>query len=184
MKYILFTLITIFASSAYAEIHREATVCQDTGEICFYWWPVLPEIDKWQQVKAVSYKIKANVQAPIGFNFQTAESIVYAKAIYKLKQPESKTLGEFINNDKEQFLKDTPSLIISEAENLTTGAGQQLRSFIFSPKTQGNWEKVSYGEETDKDGNEYYLVFVLSSQSKTGFKKTLPIYNEFIYKYK
>lgn len=183
MKYLLIFISLSLPGPLNAEIHREASICNESGEMCFYWWPKLPKIDGWQQDKTSSYQYSSNAQAPVGFNFGNAESVIYANAIYKPRQPESKNLEQFIANDKKSFLQDSPELTIKETIALTSASGLKFRSFTFEPKGEGNWECVSYSEEKDTDGNEYYLVFVLSSRSEKAYKSTISAYEKFITKY-
>ncbi len=67
---------------------------------------------------------------------------------------------------------------------VTNALGNKLRSFSFAPQQGGNWERVTYGEETDKEGNKYYLTFVLSSRTETGYNDTMAAYVQFINLYK
>jgi len=184
MKYALIILLSLIFSSALAEIHREAAVCDESGEMCFFWWPKLPAIDGWQQDKDNSYHYAANTQVPVGFNIGNADSIIYAKAVYKSRQSEATNLEEFIIHDRESFLQRDPALQIDETKPVRSGRGTEFRSFSFKPQNEGNWEQVSYGEETDSDGNEYFLVFVLSARSESSYKKTLGDYKKFITNYK
>jgi hypothetical protein len=160
-----------------AEIEKNAVMC-DSG-ICFYWWPKLPELKGWHQDKEMSLKYSANALAPEGHSFADAEAVMYATASYKPRMPETKSLDMFIADDKEQFLGSDPSLTVTPCEALTTADGQKLRSFTFFPKSGGNWEQVSYGEEGD-----FYLVFTLSSRSKEGFEKTQSAYRGLVAHYK
>jgi hypothetical protein len=68
---------------------------------------------------------------------------------------------------------------VSEIAPLTTGDGQKLRTLTFFPKDSGNWEYVSFGEEA-----EYFLVFTVSSRSKSELEKALPAYHALIRGYK
>lgn len=184
MRYIIAIIFFTLSLSLNAEIHREATVCEESGELCFYWWPVLPKIEGWEQDKDNSYYYSMNTQAPKGFNFGNAESVIYAKAIYKLRQPDSKNLDEFIKNDKESFLQRDPTLEIKQTKNLKSSNQHVFKSYSFKPQKEGNWEQVSYSEEKDADGNDYYLVFVLSSRNESGYKNSMIAYEQFITKYK
>jgi len=184
MKYALIILLGIIANPVLAEIHREAAVCNESGEMCFFWWPKLPAIEGWQQDKDNSYRYAANTQVPVGFDFGQADAVIYAKAVLKLRQSEAKNLEEFISHDRESFLQRDPALQIDETKPLISARGTPFRSFSFKPQKEGNWEQVSYGEERDSDGNEYYLVFVLSARSESSFKKTLRDYEKFIVNYK
>lgn len=179
MKINLFTIILIFfiAFPIYGEMEKTAIPCEN--KICFYWWPILPKIDGWHQDKEFCYKFKANTQAPDNFTFGNAETVIYAKALYKPRIPETKTLEGLISNDIKEFNTHEPNLIITKVESLVTSDGKVLVTYTFFPEEKGNWEKVAYGEE-----GEYYLIFTLSSRSKAGFNSNLSVFKKFIENYK
>lgn len=170
-------LLFLLAASAGAEIEKNALVCE-TG-VCLYWWPKLPELKGWHQDKDQSFNYGVNALAPDGASFANAEAVMYAVANYKPRMPEVKSIEILIANDKKEFLDSDSSLTISECKGLTTGDGQRLRSFTFFPKSKGNWEQVSYGEEGD-----FFLIFTLSARSKEGFDKSQDAYRELIARYK
>jgi len=169
--------ILLLAMTAHAEIEKLAQVC-DTG-ICFYWWPKLPHLQGWHQDKDQSLNYGVNALAPDGFTFANAESVMYAEASYKPRVPETKSLGTLIADDKRRFLASAPGIVISEVREVTTGDGQKMRSFTFFPRSKGNWEEVSYGEE-----GQFYLIFTLSSRSQEGFDKAQDTYRDLIAHYK
>lgn len=175
---IIFLFILFFnPCPAQAAIEKIAAPCEDA--ICLHWWPVLPEIGGWHHDEKASYHHKVNAMAPDGFTFSNAETVIYAKALYKPRTPETKTLDMLITDDQADFLQSDSSLIITETTPLTTGDGKKLRSFTFFPGESGNWEKVTYAEEGD-----YYLVFTISSRTKEGYQKSLPHYEQLIWHYK
>ncbi len=178
----LLSVLIVLALNANASIQKQAIMCE--SKMCFYYWPELPNIKGWSQDKQNSLYYHANTQAPDGYNFGNAESVIYAKAIYKPEQPESKTLEEFIANDHKSFFVQDPSLIIKELKSVKNSNGVKLFTYSFAPKNQGNWEIVTYGEEIDKDGNQYYLNFVLSSRSESALKKSFEDYKKFVSTYK
>lgn len=159
-----------------AEIEKLSRICE-TG-ICLYWWPKLASIKGWHQERESSYAISANVQVPDGFTFSNAETVIYAKALYKPRMPETKSLEMLIKDDKETFLSRDPISVITEAAPLETGDGKLLKSYTFLPKGKGNWEQVCYGEESD-----FYLIFTISSRTKDGFDKTLEVFKQYIRQY-
>ena len=170
-------ILLVFSVSASGEIEKIAVPCD--GKISFYWWPQLAPIQGWHQDREHSYMVGANAQAPDGFTFGNAEAVIYAKALYKPRIPETESLEALIKEDKEQFLSRDPNITVSEVEPLLTGDGQVLKSFAFFPKGEGNLEQVSYGEEGD-----FYLVFAVSSRTKQGFTKALGAYKQFLSQYK
>jgi len=170
MKKTIFILAFLLIS-AHAEIYKLA-IPDETG-FKFYWWPVLPKVDGWHHDEKYSIRYNINAQAPDGFNFSNAETVIYAKAVYKPRVSES--LDEFIQNDKKSFLEQNPEMKIKKMASLNE---KHFQSFTFSPSSKGNWEKVSYTEEGD-----FYLVFTISSRTEKGYKVALKEYEKFVSKY-
>ena len=172
-------LLAVFfmSSSAYAEIEKFA-IRSEKG-VSFYWWPKLAPIEGWHQDREYSFSYGANALAPSDFTFKDAESVMYARASYKPRIPEIKSLDAFIESDQEDFKTKVPGVSIQEVAPLATGDGQRLRSFTFFPTNGGNWERVSYGEE-----GEFYLIFTVSSRSQSGFDAVVSTYEKVVRSYK
>jgi hypothetical protein len=152
-----------------AEIEKVGEICE--AGICLYWWPRLSPAKGWHHERGPSYANSANIQVPNGFTFSNAETVIYAKALYKPRVPDTTSLEILIRSDKDEFISRDPSIVVSEVESLKTGDGKSLKSFTFFPKSKGNWEQVSYGEEGD-----FYLIFTISSRTREGFTKGLEVY--------
>ena len=167
-------LVPVVASP---EIEKVGQVCEKG--ICLAWWPKLEPLKGWHHDDGASWAIGANVQVPDGFTFSNAETIIYAKASYKPRIPETTTLEVLIRDDQDDFLKHDPTVAITKVPSLKTSDGQALETYTFSPKGKGNWEEVSYGEE-----GEYYLIFTISSRTRAGFLATLRVYEQYITQYK
>jgi hypothetical protein len=167
----------ILSTNAVPEIEKLAVTSD--GQMCFYSWPKLPDINGWHHDRDSSLVYGANAMAPDGLTFSDAETVMYARAEYKPGMPETKSVEMVIANDRKRFLETNPGIAISEVSPLTTADGQKLRSFAFFPKEKGNWERVSYGEEGD-----FFVIFVLSSRTKAGYDKELHAYEQLIGRYK
>ena len=163
--------------SAHAEIEKFA-VPSDKG-ILFHWWPKLDPLDGWHQDKEFSLFYSANSLAPDGFTFKNAETVMYARAIYKPREPNIKSLEELIEEDKKDFELNVPGVLITEVAPISTLDGQKLKSLTFFPTKTGNWERVSYGEEGD-----FYLIFTISARSQSGFTAFEGAYEKLITTYK
>jgi hypothetical protein len=162
---------------ASAEIEKLATVC-DTG-ICFHWWPKLPVPPGWWHDREKSFELGGNVLVPEGATFGSAPTVMYATAIYKPREPELTSLAKVIERDKRAFAAQHPDLKIAEVAPLVTGGGKKLRSFTFTPKAKGHWERVSYGEEGD-----FYLLFTVSSISWDAYDAGMKDYLRLIESYR
>jgi hypothetical protein len=173
IAYALIGLLLTASFPAHAEIEKIAI----PGEIglSFYWWPKLATVGGWHQNREHSFLYSANAIAPAGFTFKNAESVMYAKAIYKPREPKIKSLNALIENDRKDFEANVPNVSIHEVAALSTTDGQKVRSITFFPTSKGNWERMSYGEE-----REFYLIFTISSRSQAGFDTAVFAYEKLI----
>jgi hypothetical protein len=177
VKYLLFVILALLSSSAFAEIDKTATP-NDKG-FSLYWWPKIAAPAGWHQDKDYSFHDNINAFAPDHYTFNNAVTVIYAKADYKPRLPEIKSIEQLIDSDKKQFLSDYPGLEIKEVQPIITSDGKSLRSLAFAPTGKGNWERVSYGEEGD-----FYLTFAISSRSLKDYQATEKIYEDFVRGYK
>lgn len=181
MRKIVFIIFLFISTTAVAAIHKEAIICEETKSLCLYAWPELPNISGWQQDKDSSIYYSANTLAPTGEAFSEAESVIYAKAELR---GEIKNLEEFIGNDHKNSLTENPTLKIKEEKPAINSNGVKFKSYSFTPQKEGNWEIVNYTEETDRDGNQYYLIFTLSSRTEKGFNASRKAYEKMLNLYK
>ena len=126
-----------------------------------------------------SLQFQVNALAPNGSSFSSAEVVIYAKAIYKPRHPEATSLEYLIETDKHEYGLHVPGVKVREFESLATSDGQKLRSLEFTPTQGGEWDWISYGEEGD-----FYLIFTLSAQSQSAYRKAIPVYRQVVEAYR
>jgi hypothetical protein len=156
-------------SPASAEIEMIAAPT-DRG-LSYHWWPKLTAPEGWHHDRNQSVYYGFNAIAPDGFSFADAETVMYAKAAYKPREPEVKSLQMFIASDHKGMLANAANLEIKEAAALVTADGKRLSSFTLFPKKEGTWERVAYGEEGD-----FYLIFTVSARSLQGYQAASAAY--------
>jgi hypothetical protein len=177
-RFVLVLLVLLLIPlPVFSEIEKVGQPCEKG--ICVAWWPKLTSAKGWHHEREASFANGMNIQVPDGFTFSNSETVIYAKALYKPRTPEIKSLDMLIKSDREEFVTQEPSIVVSEAKAPKTANGKSLTSFTFFPKDKGNWEQVSYGEEGD-----FYLIFTISSRSRKGFSRSLSIYEQYIGQYK
>ncbi len=170
-------VLLLASTTALPEIEKVGRVCG--SGICPAWWPKLDPLSGWHHEDEASFANSANVQVPDGFTFSNAQTVIYARALYKPRNPETTSLAVLVRDDQGEFLKENPSVEIAKLPPLKTKDGQALETYTFFPKVAGTWEEVSYGEEGD-----FYLIFTISSRSRAGFVASLPVYERYIAQYK
>jgi hypothetical protein len=174
-------VVAIAALTCVGHVHAEIERLAIPGErgMQFYWWPKLAPISGWQHDRDFSLRYSANALAPWGKSFADAETVMYAKAIYKPRVPETKSLTGLIENDKKDFVRNVPGIVIEDAEPLPSGDGKKLISLSYTPKDKGNLERVSYLDE-----GEFFLVFTISSRSASGLRSSMSAYEKMIAQYR
>lgn len=169
--------LVVQISTCVAEIERIAIPGERAMQ--FYWWPKLAPSEGWQQDREFSFRYSVNALAPVGKSFSNAETVMYAKAVFKPRVPNVKSLEALIANDRKEFLAKVPGIIIADAPSLKSADGLKLISLTYTPTGEGNWERVSYLEE-----GEFYLIFTVSSRSASGYKNAEKSYESLIGTYR
>jgi hypothetical protein len=177
-RLLTFAIVLVAASAtASAEIEKVA-VPTDNGLI-LHWWPKLPDVAGWHFDRDASYHYGFAAWAPDNSTFADAETVIYARAIYKPRDPGTKSLDMLVEQDRQRFLAGSPGTRIEPAPSLRTADGRSFRSLAFLQGSRGTWDRAAYGEEGD-----YYLMFILSSRSQAGYQKAMAAYETFIARYK
>lgn len=144
-----------------------------------YWQPILPDLPGWVHDEAASKRYESNFLLPRGETVASAPAVIYARALYKPRIPETKSVEELIATDERQVAQESPGIRISEQAALQDRDGKGFRCVSFAPALDGNWELVAYGEEDD-----FYLVFTVSGNSPVALEKALPDFKKLISRYK
>lgn len=184
MKKLILASVFLTSLLANAEIEKIAEITNRKGEgcngkICFYWWPKVQLPEGWEHDRSSSLLLNSNVIVPVGSTFANAETIMYARAMFKPRMKDTKSLEALMESDRKDFLAKHKGMKAKDLEPLQSGDSKPFKVVSFSPSKKGNWEQVAYGEET-----EYYLVFTISSQGKNGLERDLSKFKELIERYK
>jgi hypothetical protein len=158
-QFLCFALLLIAAPFADAEIFQLAVPAAQGMKL--YWWPVLPPIAGWEHDEGASRAQGVNALVPAGQTFAHAPAIIYARALYKPRMSDVKSLDQLIEGDISSFKKRLPDTSVEKLMPIRDGDGKDHPYYSFTPSQKGSWELVAYGEEGD-----YYLIFTVSGNSK------------------
>jgi hypothetical protein len=166
-------LVPAVASS---KIYKEAVFGAD-NQLCFLWWPVLPSTTGWKHDEAASRELSSNVLVPAGQTFQEAPAVMYARAMYKPRSPETHSLAEFIAGDREETENAVPGVRVAEQRPLHDGDGRMLRCIAYT--AAGSSDLIVYGEEDD-----FWLVFAVSCKSPSALARARSTFEQLVARYK
>lgn len=166
--------LLLLTGSASAEIVKYGR--PSAKGIDLFWWPKLSPPKGWMQDTPASEENGINVLVPKGASFSNSDVVIYGRACYKPNW-DQKTLTAFIAYDKKDSMNQFPSQHLTEASQITEGDGVKMRTIEFFPTKKGNWERVAYLEE-----GQFYVVFTLSSRTKSGYASTLPVFLDLLRK--
>ena len=144
------------------------------------WWPKVTPPKGWQHDREHSLAYGINAMAPEGSHFGDAETVMYAKAMYRPREVQLKDVDALIDRDRRKALIQDPPRKSAAAPPLKTADGTSLKTWSYIPaRSEGNWERVAYGQEGD-----YFILFAVSSRSKKGYEAARASFEQMVRAYK
>lgn len=167
MKRLVVLGFLLIAPLSFAGIERFART-SDTG-VMFQWWPKVSPPRGWHHDEGSSRYFAFNAIAPDGTTFSNAETVLYAKAVYKPRIPQITSLAAFVASDLAEQRTNEPGISITPEPDLHGRNGLNFKVVRFEPGRGGiaAWERVAYAED-----GEYFLTFAVSSHSESGLKSS------------
>jgi len=161
----------------YADIEKTA-VPTDEG-LKLFWWPKVNPPKGFEFNEEASRHFGAKMFVQSGSTFSNSESVIYAKALFKPRIPETKSLQAMIDNDISECKSNYPDLKVVQEPSLIDGNGKKIKVFSFTSSAKGSWEAVAYSEE-----GEYFLIFTVSSQSNKGHEASFVVFKSMLQGYR
>lgn len=170
-------VLLLLAGPVNAAIEKIATPTE-TG-IQLQWWPKVQPPSGWHFDSGSSHHFGFNAMAPDNSTFSRAETVMYAKAHYKPRVPETESLAQLIDRDISDFHQAYPGMAATAEPPVLTADHKRLKLVTFAPSAGGNWERVAYGEDA-----EFYLLFTVSSRTKGGLERAMPAFKAMVASYR
>ena len=118
------------------------------------------------------------VMYPEGSSWREAEATMYTSFVHKT--PDAPTIEKIVADDIAGFKKDSPNVIVADADPLPLGAGKEkviVKSF--RADRGNNIEMVAYVDES-----KVVIMIVLSARTEKAFLATLPLFKELVHSYR
>ncbi|MFT4253805.1 MAG: hypothetical protein QM608_15135 [Caulobacter sp.] len=147
-----------------------------------HWWPEITAPAGWSALDDARHENNCKALTPAGQTFRDAPAVIYACATRR--EGDADGLAAFLEQDQAKFLADDPSLKLERLPDMVTAAGGPLTLYRQTPGKGANWELVAYGQETDADGQTFFLTFVLSARSPEALSKGEAAYKAMVAGYR
>lgn len=144
------------------------------------WWPRVAPPKGWQHDREHSVAYGINAMAPQGSAFGEAETVLYAKALYRPREMELRDVDALIERDRRKALSQDPLRRTAAGPAVKTADGKVAKTITFTPaRGEGNWERVAYLAEGD-----YFMLFAVSSRTRQGYEAALRAFEQMIRGYR
>lgn len=116
----------------------------------------------WVQDMQSTKENQLPIYVPKGKNFANADALMYIRVSYN---SDKRTLDKFIEVAHERWsgaVKDSKITKLPNEKRINGKPDFQIYHFFNSSKPQQAYEMMAYGEDTDKDGNNFFLMIALT----------------------
>jgi hypothetical protein len=176
-------MASLAAQPVQADVQKFMNICgrADQGvKLCPTFALALTPPQGWREDKAASRQQGVQVMVPAGKTFGNAEALIYVKVSPRQKKQE---LADFIRVSQERWRKAAPDSKITALAEIARENGQSpFLPFRYETPSlpQQAHEIVAFGMDTDKDGNDYMLMAVMTGRSKKALEQADQPYKAFL----
>jgi len=167
-----------------AEVQKFMNICGKAEQgvrLCPSFALVLTPPGGWVEDKAASRQNGVQMMVPKGKTFRDAETLIYVKVSHH--QDKNQPLADFVRVSQDRWRAAVPDTKIGNLPELARKDGKPpflLFEYENPSRAQQSHERVAFGLDTDKDGNEYVLTVVMTGRSKKGLEQADRPYKEFL----
>jgi hypothetical protein len=156
----IFLALAVLASPSSAEV--EKFVRLGDGQLQPYDRLKFTPPNGWVQDAQATTENQLPIYVPKGKNFGNAGALIYIRVSYN---SDKRTLDKFIEVAHERWnaaVKDSKITKLANEKRTNGKSDFQIYHFVNPSKPQQAYEMMAYGEDTDKDGNNFFLMIALT----------------------
>ncbi len=166
------------AASAQAEIRKLMKL--GDGSLTPHFELILTPPKDWVEDKVASRENGVQMLLPRGRNFGNAPALMYVKVSYRR---DKQSLEDFVGNSQKRWREQVPDSKIEKLPDVGRASGQPAYlSYRYEnpSRPQQRFEAVSFGIDSDKDGNDFFLMVAVTGKDKKAIDQAMPSYNAFL----
>ena len=174
-------VIVLFASAVFAQQTMGAKT--ESGDSCLMYGKdhmfAIKAPTGWTVDAATGKKLGLHaVMYPQDSSWREAPATIYSNFVHK--NPDLTTIEKIVADDIAGYKKDSPTVIIQDAEPLPLGAGKEkVLVKIYRGDKGNNFEEVAYIDES-----KVVIMLVLSARNEKEFVASLPLFKELVHSYR
>jgi hypothetical protein len=146
------------------------------GKLCAYFKASITVPEGWVEDKEASSALGVQMLLPKGINFEKAPAKIYALVRFnKDKQPVSAFTRDTYRDWKERSTKAKVAKLADVAR--TSGKPAFERHQFEAPELdEQGFEQTALAVDSDKDGNAFVVILVLSANTRAAYKASEATY--------
>lgn len=171
--------MTLSAPSAHAEIRKLMLV--GGGKLTPSFELILTPPKGWVEEKDASKENRVQMLVPRGKDFHSAPALLYVKISHRRDKQQS--VEEFVGNSQKRWREEVPDTKIEKLPDVARTSGQPAYlSYRYEnpSRPQQRFEAVSFGIDSDKDGNDYFVMVAVTGKDKKAIDRAMTAYNTFL----
>jgi hypothetical protein len=151
------------AAPASAEVKKVMLLC--SGKLCPIFLPELPKPIGWSVDQEASTANHVSVIVPTGYDYGSAEAVIYGRAFYNSDKSTIESRAETSNKNWLSRMKDAKIDRLADVKRQKGGPAFMVFRYHNPSNAQQASEMVAFGEDTDKEGNLFGVQIVLTTAS-------------------
>jgi hypothetical protein len=116
------------------------------------------------------------IYLPKGKNFGNAPAVMYIRVSYNSDKRSMEKFIEVAHERWKNAVNDTKIDKVADEKRADGKADFQIYRFVNPSKPQQAYELMAYGDDTDKDGNSFFLMIALTAASQKAIDAAEPDY--------
>ena len=171
--------LAIPASPTQAEVLKFMRICPEQ-KLCPYFELVLKPPQDWVEDKEASKQNGVQIMLPRGRTFGNAPALMYVKIS---SRQDGQTVEDFVRNSQERWRKSVTDTKIEKIAEVQRANGRPaFLSYRYEnpSRPQQRFEAVSFGIDSDKDGNDFFVMVAVTGKDKKAIDQAMTRYNTFL----
>jgi hypothetical protein len=176
---LLFSAALFSTTSARAEIRKLMNVTD--GKLIPKFEMILTPPKDWVEEKEASKANGVQMMVPRGKDYHSAPALMYVKVSYR--RDKEQTVEQFVENSQKRWRENVSDTKIDKLADVerTDGRPAYLSYRYENPsRPQQRFEAVSFALDSDKDGNDFFVMVALTGKGKKEIDQAMTAYNAFL----